>query len=53
MKVPKGPTIKQLLDQISHLRPEDRATATEREKARRDLMKRCPYLCVTKSVKKS
>jgi len=49
MKVPKGPTVKQLMDQISHLRPEDKASPHEREKAYRDLMRRCPYLVRKKS----
>jgi hypothetical protein len=48
MKVPRGLTVKQLQNQISHLRPEDRATTTERAKARRDLMRRCPYLVAPK-----
>jgi hypothetical protein len=44
MKVPKGPTIKELRDQISHLKPEDRATAGERASAKRALQKRCPWM---------
>jgi hypothetical protein len=44
MRVRKGSTIKQLIDQISHLRPEHKASAQERAKARAQLMKRCPYL---------
>ena len=51
MKVPKGPTIRDLMKQVSFLRPEDRATAAERAKARRDLMRRCPYLVAPKKKK--
>ena len=52
MKVPKGPTIRDLMKQVSHLRPQDRATATERSRARRDLMRRCPYLFVKRGKTK-
>jgi hypothetical protein len=51
MKIPKGPTIRDLMNQISHLRPEDKATPPERDKALRDLMKRCPYLFGPKKKK--
>jgi hypothetical protein len=51
MKVPRGLTVRDLLNQVSHLRPEDKASQREREKARRDLMKRCPYLFAPKKKK--
>jgi hypothetical protein len=44
MKIPKGPTVKQLMNEISHLRPEHRATASEKAKVKADLMRRYPYL---------
>jgi len=52
MKIQKGPTIRDLMNQISHLSPQDRATAAEREKCRESLKRRCPYLLAAKSVKK-
>ncbi len=48
MKVPRGMTIKQPLQQGSLLRPEHRATASERAAAREGLRKRCPYLFTKK-----
>jgi len=51
MKVPRGMTIQELIDSVSHLRPEDKATPREREKARESLKRRCPYLFDKKSVK--
>jgi hypothetical protein len=44
MKVPKGPTIRDLMNEIPRLRPEHKATQREREKARESLRKRCGYL---------
>jgi hypothetical protein len=51
MRVPKGPTINDLLRragvvpaQISLLRPEHRASASDRAKAAESLRRRCPYL---------
>jgi hypothetical protein len=51
-RVSKGPTIKQMLDSISYLRPEDKASPREREKARESLRKRCPYLFVKRGKTK-
>jgi hypothetical protein len=51
MKIPKGPTVQDLWNRMCHLRPEDKASPREREKARESLLKRCPYLVGPKKKK--
>lgn len=60
MKIPKQETVKDIMrragvnptPQASMLPLSCRASDTERATARRDLMRKCPYLFTRKSVKK-
>ena len=44
MKVPRGKTIRELMDEVPRLRLEDKATDRQRATARESSRKRCPYL---------